>query len=163
MSDKLAFQKQYKFVIACENSSSPGYTTEKIVQAFSAVSVPVYWGDSRIEEEFHAGAFMNAGRLGSIPKMVKEIIAIDRDRTRYLDMLRQKAFQIDVEKWQKDIEEFICHIIEQGWQDAFRRNRIFWGRMYEKRRRIGDCAYSIVRDTGMKARKARDIIIHRKI
>ena len=32
VKDKLAFDRTHKFSIVCENSASPGYTTEKIVQ-----------------------------------------------------------------------------------------------------------------------------------
>lgn len=53
VEDKLAFQKGYKFSIAYENSSTPGYCTEKIVDAFAAGTVPIYWGDPLVKEEFN--------------------------------------------------------------------------------------------------------------
>ena len=43
VENKYEFQKKHKFVIAFENSSQPGYTTEKLIQAFSAGSIPIYW------------------------------------------------------------------------------------------------------------------------
>ena len=42
VKDKLAFQTRHKFAIAFENSSHPGYTTEKLVEAFAAKTVPIY-------------------------------------------------------------------------------------------------------------------------
>ena len=45
---KRAFIKDYKFTIAFENQSYPGYTTEKILDAFRARTVPIYWGNPRI-------------------------------------------------------------------------------------------------------------------
>lgn len=44
VNDKLAFDRTHKFSIVCENSASPGYTTEKIVQAYAANCIPIYWG-----------------------------------------------------------------------------------------------------------------------
>lgn len=47
VTDKFAFDASHKFSIVCENSAHPGYTTEKLVQAFAANCIPIYWGDPR--------------------------------------------------------------------------------------------------------------------
>lgn len=36
--------RRYKFTIAFENQSYPGYVTEKIADALMAGTVPIYWG-----------------------------------------------------------------------------------------------------------------------
>ena len=36
--------KKYKFNICFENSSTPGYVTEKIIQSMYVNSIPIYWG-----------------------------------------------------------------------------------------------------------------------
>ena len=41
---------EYKFYLAFENTKSPGYITEKIVNAMLAGVIPVYWGDESIFE-----------------------------------------------------------------------------------------------------------------
>src|SRR5690606_34891130 len=48
MFSKLKFQSQCKFTIAFENTSSPGYTTEKILHAFISNTIPIYWGDPEV-------------------------------------------------------------------------------------------------------------------
>ncbi|WP_241993666.1 glycosyltransferase family 10 [Helicobacter sp. MIT 05-5293] len=48
VDDKDAFLKEGKFNIAFENSSTNGYTTEKLIQAFAAQTIPIYWGDERV-------------------------------------------------------------------------------------------------------------------
>src|SRR5579863_1067046 len=50
---KIDFLRHYKFVIAFENSSQPGYNTEKLTHAIEADSLPVYWGDSQIGRSFN--------------------------------------------------------------------------------------------------------------
>ncbi len=45
VSDKFAFQQECKFCLCFENSSTPGYITEKLIQAAAAKSVPIYWGN----------------------------------------------------------------------------------------------------------------------
>ncbi|GAA2845527.1 glycosyl transferase family 10 (putative fucosyltransferase) [Aminobacter aminovorans] len=57
--DKLAFLRKRRFTIAFENSSAAGYTTEKLVDAMLAGSVPIYWGNPRVAEDFDERCFIN--------------------------------------------------------------------------------------------------------
>jgi hypothetical protein len=57
---KVEFLRAYKFVIAFENGSSPGYNTEKLTHAIEADSVPIYWGDPEIGRSFNVARFINA-------------------------------------------------------------------------------------------------------
>src|SRR5207249_8371440 len=50
---KRAFISQYKFTIAFENSSYPGYHTEKILDPMMVDSLPIYWGNPCIRSEEH--------------------------------------------------------------------------------------------------------------
>ena len=40
--------------IAFENSSFPGYTTEKIFEPMLEGSIPIYWGNPRVDEDVYA-------------------------------------------------------------------------------------------------------------
>lgn len=57
---KVEFLRTYKFVIAFENSSSPGYNTEKLSHTIEADSMPIYWGDAEIGRSFNVRRFINA-------------------------------------------------------------------------------------------------------
>ena len=57
---KIDFLRDYKFVIAFENSSAPGYNTEKLTHAIEADAMPIYWGDPEIGRSFNPGRFINA-------------------------------------------------------------------------------------------------------
>ncbi len=57
---KRAFISQYKFTIAFENSSYPGYHTEKIFDPMMVNSVPIYWGNPHIDRHFNTRSFVNA-------------------------------------------------------------------------------------------------------
>jgi len=59
VDNKLDFIRGYKFVIAFENSSFPGYVTEKILEPFLTNSIPIYWGNPFIQNDFHIDAFIN--------------------------------------------------------------------------------------------------------
>jgi len=53
------YYKNYKFALVMENSVAPGYITEKIVTAFMAGSIPIYYGDrGTVEKWFNAKAFI---------------------------------------------------------------------------------------------------------
>lgn len=48
IGNKLEWLKDYKFHLCFENSTYPGYLTEKLFDAFSAGCVPIYWGDTSL-------------------------------------------------------------------------------------------------------------------
>ena len=50
IKNKSEFLSNYKFSIAMENSRANGYVSEKIVHAFAAGTIPIYYGDYTIDE-----------------------------------------------------------------------------------------------------------------
>ncbi len=48
VDNKIEWLKSYKFNICFENSSYPGYLTEKLFEAFAAGCIPIYWGDTSL-------------------------------------------------------------------------------------------------------------------
>jgi hypothetical protein len=89
---KLEFLRPYKFNIAFENASVPGYTTEKIVEAMWARCVPIYWGNPGIAQEFNPGSFLNYSDFPSEEALIEKIIELDQDDAKYLEYLRQPYF-----------------------------------------------------------------------
>ena len=57
---KVEFLRHYKFVIAFENASCPGYNTEKLTHAIEADCLPIYWGDPEIGRSFNVDRLINA-------------------------------------------------------------------------------------------------------
>ena len=137
VADKLEFDKRHKFSLAFENSAYPGYATEKLIQAFAAQTVPIYWGDPTIKETFNPKAFINASDFESLEDLVEYVKKIDADDALYLEMLRQPALlrQSDyVEEKQLVLEAFLRNIFDQDREKAFRRNMLFWGARYQDNR-----------------------------
>ncbi len=83
VADKMEFIKGYKFVLSFENSSYPGYTTEKIIEPMFANCIPVYWGSTRVGEDFNSSSFVNVHQYSSMEEAINAIIAIDKDDTLY--------------------------------------------------------------------------------
>lgn len=153
--DKYQFQLKHKFAIAFENTCSPGYTTEKIVHAFSAGTIPIYWGDPLICETFNPDSFVDCNAYGltsdgtkeAMDRIIKKIIEIDTDEDLYLQMLKTPAFNegYSVNEQKNNFEHFILHIFDQELKDAGRRNKLLWGERYERKQKIGNTVYWILR------------------
>jgi len=86
--DKEAFIKDYKFNLAFENRSYPGYTTEKIVEPMVMNSVPIYWGNPLIQLDFNPQAFLNYHAFTTEKAFIKQIIEVDSNPALYLQYLQ---------------------------------------------------------------------------
>ena len=86
---KIEWMRNYKFHIAFENASLPGYTTEKLPQAMMARTLPIYWGDPQVARDFNPKTFLNAGDFPNLDAVVEKIIELDRDDARYLEYFSQ--------------------------------------------------------------------------
>jgi hypothetical protein len=136
VKDKIAFQSAYKFVLAIENHSAPGYLTEKFAQAAQSNAVPIYWGDPTITDYLNPKAFINAHDFDSTKALVEHIKNIDRDDQAFQAMLAEPWFpnQHEPEVWQDKIfAAFLSNIFDQPLEQAYRRNRSRWGIKYERR------------------------------
>lgn len=85
--------KTRKFHLAFENSSYPGYVTEKILQAFYARTVPIYWGSPCVDLDFNPDAFINWHDYKNDKKFLERIIEVDNDEKLYHNMLNQPMFR----------------------------------------------------------------------
>jgi len=69
-SELIDVYKDYKFVIAMENSYYDGYVTEKILNAFYSGAIPIYWGSSNINDFFNKKAFINVSDFNTLEECV---------------------------------------------------------------------------------------------
>jgi len=127
--DKHEWQKEYKFSICFENSSTSGYLTEKLIQAYAACTVPIYWGDP------DAFGFLSEGKGGINPKAVIQvhqenpeeairlILKMDSSPELYFEYLKEPLFlDPDHSKiFTRKLSEFLCSILEQPLEKSFRR------------------------------------------
>ena len=129
VKDKRAFQSNYKFSIAFENASAKGYTTEKILQAFSAGTIPIYYGNPRVSEDFNTKAFINCHDYNSFEEVVERVKEVDNSPELYEAMMREPVFT-DMENRRdslKEYREFLIKICSQDPEKAIRRCNDGWG------------------------------------
>lgn len=115
VKDKLDFIKDYRFVIAFENSSYEGYTTEKIVEPLLANCIPLYWGNPVIEKDFNPSRFLHLSGSKSDEDFIKEIIAADTNEEKALEILTAPVFnnnEIPGYINKKNVLEFFATIVD---------------------------------------------------
>ena len=136
VKDKQAFLKEYKFTLAIENSSQPGYVTEKLFDPFLAQSLPIYWGCPNISSHCNVNSIVNVMDYNSLDEVVEEIIRLDQDDDAYLKKVMspfwlygnsfEEFYDSEVEK----MMAFYRNIFEQPLDKARRRTQYGWVKGY---------------------------------
>lgn len=125
---KVEFQKQYKFSIAFENYKYPNYNTEKIIHAYMADTIPIYYGDPKIEEYYNPKSFINCMEYENFDEVLERVKYLDTHDDDYMEMLNEPAFRDEdcLNKIDKGLKTFLYNIFDQDYESAFRRPRFFW-------------------------------------
>ena len=130
-ADKIDFLRAYKFNIAFENGSFPGYTTEKIYEPMVARCLPIYWGNPFIADEFNPKGFLNYSDFPSEEALIEKIIELDKDDAKYLEYLRQPYLYNDepsIYFSRERILDFFEGIFEKSIVPAARKQKSIFGR-----------------------------------
>ncbi len=121
VDNKRDFISNYKFNLCFENAQHPGYTTEKLVEAMSCMTVPLYWGNPLIHFEFNTNSFFNRSDYNSFDDMVQDIIEHDKDPDKYYQKFIKPWFVDGVPNQYFDkqrLRKFLYDIISN--KDSFR-------------------------------------------
>jgi len=65
--------------LAFENSEVPGWTTERIVDAFAAHTVPIYWGDPTVKNSSTPPRLSTAAIFLPTKACIEYILKVDAD------------------------------------------------------------------------------------
>ena len=123
LENKLEFELAHKFSIAFENSSRDGYTTEKLPTALLAKTIPIYWGNPRIGEEFNDSRFINCHKYKDFDAVVEKIKQIDADDDLYLEIINQPVkTAYDFNKINEGFRTFLRNIIDQPIKNVSRKS-----------------------------------------
>lgn len=130
---KYDFQRECKFTFCPESTSHYGFVTEKIVHAFYADSIPIYYGSDNISEIFNPKAFINLKDYPDLDSALARIIELDQNDDEYMRMMQEPIF-LDpdyIATATEELEKFVLHIFEQPIESAYRRSRYYMPRKYE--------------------------------
>ncbi|MEM6587117.1 MAG: glycosyltransferase family 10 [Pseudomonadota bacterium] len=137
-AEKRKLVRDCRFTLAIENAEQPGYITEKMTDPYLVHSIPVYWGDPLIEDEFNQDAFLNLRNFPDADTAIKTIIELDADPDRQLAMQNASVFTGNfdrVEDYLSKARDFFQAIFDQPLDTARRRPRHGWVQGMENIRR----------------------------
>ncbi len=117
IDNKMDFIKDYKFVISFENSSYPGYTTEKLIEPMLVNSIPIYWGNPKVGCDFNKKSFINIKDFTSYAKAIEHIIELDNNEDKYLEMSAQPWLnhnKVQREFTEEGLSDFLEYMIRDS-------------------------------------------------
>ena len=88
-SGKIEHNNNYKFAMAFESKSYPGYVTEKIYDIFKSHCVPIYWGHKDVVKDFNPKSFINANDFSDFDELIEYIKKVDNDDDMYSQFFKQ--------------------------------------------------------------------------
>jgi len=115
---KIDFLSTRKFNIAFEPFSYPGYTTEKIMHAFYAGTIPIYWGNELANSDFNRDAFINVHDFSSFDDAINYIMRVDNDDSLYNKIVKSPKFINNIPPSYLILDNFL------NWFDAVVYNKI---------------------------------------
>lgn len=76
VDDKIKTISNYKFSLCFENTSFPGFITEKIIDCFKAGTIPIYLGTPDITKFIPADTFIDMRKFKSMEKLLSFLLQI---------------------------------------------------------------------------------------
>lgn len=127
-------KRPYKFSIAAENVVFKGCTTEKILTSMLANTIPIYFGNPDIKEEFNPKSFINVSDFNNLDEVVERIKEIDQNDELYCEIMSEPYRTPEqIEKKDKELSNFynkFYYIFEQNFKEAHRRPQGCWPDYY---------------------------------
>lgn len=115
---KIDFLASRKFNICFESGSYPGYATEKILHAFYAKTVPIYWGSTTIEADFNPRAFINVHDFATTDEAIEYIKTVDNDDNLYNQIVSESPLAGNIPRDYMLLNNFL------NWFDSVVYNKI---------------------------------------
>lgn len=92
---KLRFLRNYRFTIAMERVSIPGYVSEKLPEAILTKTVPIFWG-SHSQIDFNESRFINIVSDDpdgeEVVNVIKQIMELNKNKKSWLNMVNEPTF-----------------------------------------------------------------------
>jgi hypothetical protein len=92
-SNKYKILQHYRFSICFENRKYSGYYTEKPFHAKTAGTIPIYYSDELVSNDFNEKAFLNLNDFNSTEELLERVKEIDQDEALYKSYFRQPLFR----------------------------------------------------------------------
>lgn len=105
VKSKIDFFSKCRFSLCFENSSWPGYCTEKIMHGFLANTVPIYWGSPTVAMDFQEGTYISRHDYITDNVFMDAVIKADQEKMLWEKMVNYRRLSYKhVKYW--DLERF---------------------------------------------------------
>lgn len=100
----IKWTSKYKFNIAFENQRCEGYTTEKILRSLLAKTIPIYWGNPRVTEDFNPDSFIEVKGKDYFGRVIERVKELNENDDKYKHMISQFPFKNGVipQQWTEE-------------------------------------------------------------
>jgi len=139
VANKRDFIGKYLFNIAFENSSHPGYTTEKIAEPWLEGCIPIYWGDPEITRDINPDCFINMHDYASFDAAIAHIKEVDASpelQTKYLSAPFFKNNEVPEYLQDEVIAQKLKYFIDKCLDGLPKKAAKFWHKPYYYIRKI---------------------------
>ena len=120
----VAKKSRYKFSIASENATFPGYTSEKILTSLEAHTVPIYWGDPQVIKHINPKCFINCNEYTTIEEIIDIIKKVDEDDELWCKMISEPWQTLNQAEFSKKLDEdyvtFFRNIFKKKYDEGVR-------------------------------------------
>ena len=133
VANKQDFISNYLFNIAFENSSYPGYTTEKIAEPWIEGCIPIYWGDPEVTRDINPDCFINMHDYASFDAAIAHIKEVDASPAMQIKYLSAPFFKNNiVPEHLKDevIAQKLKYFIDECLDGLPKKASKFWHKPY---------------------------------
>lgn len=80
---------RFRFVLAFEAASIPGFVTKQLVKALLAGSIPVYWGAPDVANHFNPKRFLNIADFESFDACIDEMLRLDANHAAFAEVVSE--------------------------------------------------------------------------
>jgi len=94
--EKIEFISNFKSNLCFDNDTRDGYVCEKILHAFYAGCLPIYWGPKNVGEDFNKNAFIDISDFNTDEEAIDYIQEVLTDDSKLLAYLREPVFKDNV-------------------------------------------------------------------
>lgn len=122
---KIDYLRSFRFVIAFENQSVPGYTTEKPMDALVAGAIPIYWGNPDVGNDIDVSRMILASTFADHESLADHVCALDDGLLDAAPVLERPALSGDaVDRITSRLADFLERVVDDAGQ---RRSRSLRG------------------------------------
>lgn len=121
-------KRPYKFSIASENASYSGYTSEKLLTSLEAHTVPIYFGNPCVCDDFNPCCFINASDFVDLEELVGYICKVDMDDDLWCKIVSSPWMtQKQIKKLEQRTHDYYAQIERLLSQDFLLQSKIAQG------------------------------------